>query len=385
MRENPEEKIEQVLAAAELPREQVENLRSAMFECLQAMQGMELRGARLQAVLDTTVDGIITIDERGIIESCNQAVEKLFGYRESEVKGRNVKMLMPSPYREHHDRYIASYIRTGSAKIIGIGREVTGQRKDGTIFPMDLSVSEVRMTGDRYFTGIVRDISDRKRSEQAIVAVGEEVRRLIGQELHDALGQELTGISLLAKSLESKLRAADHPLGKEAATIAELARSATQQTRGLAQGLYPTMLEQHGLTAALRELVEQQSKIHKIACEFDGGMEDELTGPDQRLNLFRIAQEAVNNAIKHGKAHRIVLYLEKQEGQLELSIVDDGIGLPEDAGKATGMGLLIMKYRAGILGAALEIHRRAEGGTVVTCSMPLRTDSSTKEKQRDNQ
>jgi PAS domain S-box-containing protein len=380
MRENPEERIEQILASVELPREQIEKLRSAMFECLQSMQGMELRGARLQAVLDTTVDGIITIDDRGIIESCNQAVEKLFGYRESEVKGRNVKMLMPSPYREHHDRYLANYIRTGTAKIIGIGREVSGLRKDGTIFPMDLSVSEVRMTGDLYFTGIVRDISDRKRSEQAIVSVGEEVRRVIGQELHDALGQELTGLSLLAKSLENKLSAAGHPLGEEASAIAGLARSATQQTRRLAQGLYPTVLEQHGLVSALRELVEQQSKIHKIECEFEGETEPTLAGMDRQLNLFRITQEAVNNAIKHGRANRIGLYLEENGGQLVLSVVDDGIGLPEDAREQAGMGLLIMEYRAGILGASLEIQRRAEGGTVVSCSMPLKTEPLAQEK-----
>jgi PAS domain S-box-containing protein len=120
---------------------------------------------RLRAILETAVEGIITINERGIIESLNRAAERVFGYAASEVVGSNVSVLMPSPFREEHDGYIANYQRTGRARIIGIGREVKGQRKDGTVFPMDLSVSEVRLPGRLIFTGFVRDITERKRGE----------------------------------------------------------------------------------------------------------------------------------------------------------------------------------------------------------------------------
>jgi PAS domain S-box-containing protein len=120
---------------------------------------------RMRAILDTAVEGIITIDERGLIESINASAERMFGYTASEVKGQNVRVLMPSPYREEHDGYIANYLHTGRAKIIGIGREVVGCRKDGTVFPMDLAVSEVRLADRRLFTGFVRDITDRKRAE----------------------------------------------------------------------------------------------------------------------------------------------------------------------------------------------------------------------------
>ena len=109
---------------------------------------------RLRAILATAVEGIITIDEHGIIESFNLAAERIFGYRAAEVIGKNVSMLMPSPHREQHDSYLANYRRTGQAKIIGIGREVVGRRKDGTVFPMDLSVSEVRLAERRLFTGL---------------------------------------------------------------------------------------------------------------------------------------------------------------------------------------------------------------------------------------
>ncbi len=119
-------------------------------------------GERLRAILATAVEGIITIDERGIIESFNLAAERIFGYQAAEIIGKNVSLLMPSPHHERHDSYLVNYRRTGQAKIIGIGREVAGRRKDGTIFPMDLSVSEVRLAERRLFTGLVRDITERK-------------------------------------------------------------------------------------------------------------------------------------------------------------------------------------------------------------------------------
>ena len=123
---------------------------------------------RIRAIVDTAVDGIITIDERGVVESLNPASERMFGYAADEVIGRNVSMLMPAPFRGVHDGYLANFLRTGEKKIIGIGREVMGQRKDGTTFPMDLAVSAVRLGERRMFTGIVRDITERKRAEEVL-------------------------------------------------------------------------------------------------------------------------------------------------------------------------------------------------------------------------
>jgi PAS domain S-box-containing protein len=122
--------------------------------------------ARLRAIVESAVDGIVTIDEQGTVAGFNPAAQRIFGYNPEEVVGRNVKMLMPPPYRDAHDGYLANYVTTGIPKIIGSGREVEGLRKDGTVFPLDLSVSEIKLGARRLFTGIVRDISERKRAEE---------------------------------------------------------------------------------------------------------------------------------------------------------------------------------------------------------------------------
>ena len=121
---------------------------------------------RLRAILHTAVDAIVTIEASGVIESVNPAAERMFGYTRGEMIGRNVSMLMPAPWREEHDRHIARYLRTGEARIIGIGREMEAQRKDGSVFPVDLAVSEVRLPGRRLFTGIIRDLTERREMEE---------------------------------------------------------------------------------------------------------------------------------------------------------------------------------------------------------------------------
>ncbi len=142
------------------------------------LSGIHERESRLRSILDTAVDAIITIDDRGIIESLNPATETMFGYAAVELVGQNVKLLMPAPYAEQHDEYLANYVRTGDKKIIGIGREVEGRRKDGSTFPMGLSVSEVWLSGHRFFTGIVHDISEQKQA-QAALAESENLLRTI--------------------------------------------------------------------------------------------------------------------------------------------------------------------------------------------------------------
>jgi two-component system CheB/CheR fusion protein len=320
--------------------------------------------ARLRAIIHTVVDGIITIDQQGQVESINPAMERIFGYKARELVGRNVSQLMPPPFCQQHDAHVQRYLRTGQARIIGIGREAVGLRKDGTTFPIDLAVSEWREGPRRMFTGVIRDITERKRTEQAIAAVTEEERRRFGRELHDGLGQQLTGVALLAKALQNKLAKLQLPAATEAGDIAELASRTLTDLKRQAHGLYPVELEQHGLNAALEELAANQRSLFGVACTFETcGRIPEFDTPTA-LHLYRIAQEAVHNGIRHGRAQSIAIRLERVETMMSLQIEDDGVGLPPRR-SATGMGLTIMKHRASAVGGAMEIGPGARGGATV--------------------
>jgi PAS domain S-box-containing protein len=165
---NPHRTNEHGSAERMEPRQGTSELEGIPVECEPLEKALSSKAAGLQAVLDTTVDGIITIDEEAIVQSFNKAAERIFGYSAGEVIGKNVNMLQPSPHREHHNEYVANYLRTGERKIIGIGREVLGRRKDGTTFPLYLAVSEVSIGEKKYFTGILRDISEHKRAIEQI-------------------------------------------------------------------------------------------------------------------------------------------------------------------------------------------------------------------------
>jgi len=322
---------------------------------------------RLRAILETAVEGIITIDERGIIESLNPAAEKIFGYQAQEVVGKNVKVLMPTPYRDEHDGYLGNYLRTGRARIIGIGREVVGLRKDGTVFPMDLSVSEVRLAHKRLFTGFVRDISDRKRLEKEVLQISDLEQRRIGQDLHDGLCQQLAGIELMSEVLEQNLSRKSKTEAAQAAKIAEGVRAAIGDTRMLARGLSPVDVESNGLMSALQELASNTEKLFHVACRFECPQPVLVRDHASATHLYRIAQEAINNAIKHGKAREITVRVTARSNQANLTVTDDGRGFVVKPEQTSGMGLRIMKYRAGMIGATLEIRRANGRGMLVAC------------------
>lgn len=338
--------------------------------------------ARAQAVLDTTVDAIITIDDKGIISSFNSAAERIFGYTSDDVVGQNVSILMPEPYRTEHDGYLRNYLETGRKKIIGIGREITGQRKTGEIFPLDLAVSEVTFAGKRFFTGIIRDISERRRLELEVLRISDDERRRIGHDLHDGLGQQLTGIGLIARSLTRALERAGHPASDIADEITNLIHDADEQARRLARGLVPVELGEDGLIAALRRLSENAEKLFGITCIFDANVESYnlLHDAESATHLYRIAQEALRNAVRHGQAETVTISLIATSELLRLRIIDDGSGINHEVIERahdgnSGMGLNIMHYRARIIGGSLDVRSGDTGGTVITCTIPPSSDS----------
>lgn len=335
-------------------------------------QHLRETAARLKGIVETAVDGIITINDRGIVETMNPAAEKIFGYRAREVIGKNISMLMPEPYRSQHDDYLDRYRHTREARIIGIGREVRGRRKDGTEFPLDLAVSENDLGSRRIFTGLVRDITSRKRLEEEIIEISEHEQRRIGSDLHDDLCQQLAGIRFGCDVLKKKLSNSKDPdvLEWVDKLATELTR-AIDHTRILARGMAPVALEQNGLASALHELTQSLRKLFGVDCIFEQKTNVAVNDVIAATHLYRIAQEAMTNALKHGQATRIKVTLDQTGDEAILTIKDNGCGFSQaNAHDAQGMGLRTIRYRAGMIPAYLQIESRLNRGTTITCTFP---------------
>jgi len=322
---------------------------------------------RVRAIVDTAVDGIITIDEEGTIKSFNPAAERVFGYAAAEVVGQDVTILMPSPYRNEHDAYLSRYLQTGEKRIIGIGREVRGRRKDGSTFPMDLAVSEFHDGNGRKFAGIVRDITERKRLEREVLEIAAGERQRIGQELHDTTCQELAGLGLLAQGLANQVAEESLAEGGVATKIANGIGQALDHLRMILKGLFPVEVDANGLMAAFDELAAQTEALTGITCRFDCAEPITLRDNMTARHLYYIAKEAVTNAVKHGSPTDIGITLDRDGDFVALGVRDNGRGLSKPLDECQGMGLRIMQYRAGLIGATLSIGRVEGVGTMVAC------------------
>jgi two-component system, LuxR family, sensor kinase FixL len=323
------------------------------------------------AIVETAVNAIITINASCIIETANTATERLFGYKRAEIIGQNISMLMPQPYRERHDGYVENYLSSGVKRIIGIGREVVGQRKDGSVFPIDLSVGEaVLPSGRRIFTGIIRDLTGRKALEDKILNISEEEQARIGQDIHDDLCQQLAAIGCLAKVAQKNLNKTGSAEAQSLAEIVHLISRANTRARETSRGLMPVVIDSGGLMAALVELAASTTRAFEVTCDFRYDNPVQVSDNKISVQLFRVAQEAVSNAVKHGQARRVDIHLARQNGNIVLTIRDNGIGIPDSPAKGTGMGLLTMHHRAQMMGGTLKIEPRTSGGTQITCSVP---------------
>ncbi len=354
-------------------RKRAERLKQEMEERLRRLK--QETEERLRTMVDTAVDAIVTIDDRGSITSINAATERMFGYPASELIGQNVKVLMPSPYRDEHDGYLARYLRMGEPHIIGIGREVHGRRKDGSVFPVDLAVNQFEDRGQRMFTGVLRDLSARKALEREVLEVATLEQQRIGQELHDTSAQELTALGLLADSLVASLEEESSGQARIAGKMADGLKRVLGQVRAFSRGLIRVNVDAEGLMAALAELAAQTSELHGVHCTFACREAVQLADNHTATQLYCIAREAITNALKHAQARNITISLESADRSLVLRVVDDGIGFSEPPVDTRGMGLKTMRYRAGLIDAHLSIAPGERGGTAVTCACnrePLR-------------
>jgi two-component system sensor kinase FixL len=361
------------------------------------------REAHLRSILETVPDGMIVIDERGIIQSFSAAAERIFGYAAREVCGRNVSQLMPSPHREHHDDYLARYLRTGERHIVGIGRVVAGQRKDGSTFPMELAVGEVKQGDRRLFTGFVRDISERQRTRQRLQELQAELSHVsrvseMGQmasALAHEINQPLAAASnylQAAKRLGARRDPAQGPLMDEALDKAtaqvERASQILRRLRTFIRKGEPelasedvTKLIEEGSAIALVGARERGVTVRlQAAARLPAVLVDKIQIQQVIVNLLRNAVEAM----EQGPRRELTLEaaLTAEDGPVIVRVVDTGPGLAPDVAerlfqpfvttKPQGMGVGLSICRSIIEGhgGTLRAEPNPGGGTIFSFTLP---------------
>ncbi|HUE37323.1 MAG TPA: sensor histidine kinase [Candidatus Acidoferrum sp.] len=224
-------------------------------------------------------------------------------------------------------------------------------------------------------TALTSEMQERARLEREILEISEREQRRIGHDLHDSLCQHLAATAMAGQVLGEKLAAKSSPEAADAREVVRLIEGSISLTRNLARGISPVEMETEGLVIALREFAANVSQLFKVDCRFDCESPPVISDAATATHLYRIAQEAVNNAIRHGKPRQIIVSLSEQKQQVDLTIEDNGAGLPDDWQKSRGMGTRIMAHRAAMTGGTFSIEPNPTGGTFVKCSIPASPDA----------
>ena len=344
--------------------------------------------ARLRSVVDSAVDGIIVIDARGTIEAFNRGAERLFGYTAAEVIGQNVNILMPSPYHEEHDGYLERYLRTAEARIIGIGREVTAKRKDGSTFPIQLSVGEMALAGERKFTGIIHDLSVRVRVESqlreqaALVRLG-EMAAVIAHEVKNPLAAIRGAIQVLAKRLA--------PASREASVMTDIiARIDTLNLLVKDLLLFarppqpkPMAIDVTTVLSTTAQLLAEDAAHRDVRIAITG--EAPTIMADAELLKIVFVNLLINSSQAMKGQGAIDIVVAAADGVCRVVIADAGPGIPAEVrdtlftpfvttkARGTGLGLSTVKRLIEAHHGSIRVDSPPAGGTTVTIDLPLHT------------
>jgi len=368
-----------------------------------AQDQLREREAHLQSVLDTIPDAMIMIDPQGVIHSFSATATRLFGYGADEVIGRNISLLMPSPYRDQHDAYLARYLATGERRIIGIGRLVVGQRRDGSTFPMELAVGEMRSGKRRFFTGFIRDLTERQETQKRLQDLQSE---LIFMGRFTALGEMA---STLAHELNQPLTAATSYLHGARRLLDKEDQPDLAMMRQAVEGAAAQTLRAGEIIKRLREFVargESEQQVEdlpklaeeaaalamvgaretdvRISFDFDARapqvLADKVQIQQVLLNLIRNAIEAMQG---HARRELSIASHRLDDGMVEITVADTGTGIaPEIASrlfqpfvtsKKTGMGvgLSISRTIVESHGGRIRAEARPGGGTIFHMTLRL--------------
>ncbi len=358
------------------------------------------QAARMRSIVDAATDGVVSIDQKGIVETFSKSAERLFGYSADEVIGSNVKMLMPDAYRQHHDGYLNHYLVTGEKKIIGIGRLVTGLRKDGTEFPMELSVGEALNGDQRVFTGFIRDVTERQKTEQRLYELQDEllhVSRLsamgeLASALAHELNQPLTAIKNYAQAasiiLKNNLNPSELP-GILVKTTEQAGRAGDIIKRLRS---FVTARQVERSYEKVSQLIEESCALALVGAREDGVKAKIVHGknlPDIQVDRIQIQQVLINlvrnafEAVRQGQVRDVIIVSERRENSVAISISDSGPGLsPEIEANlfkpfvttklgGMGIGLSLSRSITEAHGGTLSYERNPAGGATFVLSLPI--------------
>ena len=379
-----------------------ELLYRARRSALTSAEFARAREAHVQSILDTIPEAMIVIDERGIVQSFSSTAERLFGYDCAEVTGQNVKILMPARYREEHDGYIGRYLRTGERRIIGIGRVVVGQRKDGSTFPMELAVGEMRSGDARFFTGFIRDLTERQQTEARLQELQAElvhVSRLTAMgEMASALAHELNQpLSAIANYMKGSQRLLEASTDQRAGQVRDAMDKAAEQAMRAGQIIrrlrdFVARGESERRVEDVKKLVEEASalalvgakdrgvRVHfDLAPEASFVLADKVQIQQVLLNLIRNAIEAMDGCERRDL---VVAIAALPGNMIEISVADTGSGIAPEIGaqlfqpfvtskpQGMGVGLSISRTIVEAHGGAIVPRANPGGGTVFSFTLP---------------
>jgi PAS domain S-box-containing protein len=323
-----------------------------------------------RAVFDQSFQFIGLLTPVGRVLEMNRTALEFGGLKWSDVVGR---AFWETPWwasRESRRMLREAIVKAAGGESVRFVADIHGA--GNRVATIDFSLRPMKDENGRVVMLIPegRDITERRQLEREVLRASEAERERIGRDLHDSLGQNLTGIACLGKALEQRLAARGQADAASAAEIVALVNQTIDLTRALAKGLCPVGLTPDALMHSLRDFAEGVTERLGVSCRFSADPPIVVHDSTAAGNVFRIVQEAVNNAMRHGNARSVDIRIRQVDDQAVLTIEDDGVGLPEAPRPREGLGLHIMKYRAGMIGASLDVRRGDGGGTVVTCRLP---------------
>ena len=349
------------------------------------------REAHLQSILDTVPEAMIVIDEHGFMQSFSSAAERLFGYTPAEALGRNVKDLMPSPYRDSHDDYLVRYLTTGERRIIGIGRVVVGQRKDGSTFPMELAVGEMKSGDQRFFTGFIRDLTERQRTEARLQELQSElvhISRLTAMgEMASTLAHELNQpLTAIANYLKGTRRLLEKSTDESSAMMRDAMDKAADQAMRAGQIIrrlrdFVARGESERRMESITKLVEEASALAlvgvkdlgiRVTFRFDPAVDlvlaDRVQIQQVLLNLMRNAMEAMEGCERRDL---VISVASVEDSHVRVSVTDSGSGIAPEIAEQLFQPFITTKRQG--MGVGLSISRtivEAHGGHIWVESNP---------------